>query len=113
MTSNMVNKLSFDFCCKCGKRIHTPNGECLCYKCKTPFQEYFHESLNGNEWIVVRVEDNHHILIGKYNSKREADYYAAMDYALYHKIERLSTNSTTMLSHNISKSDILQLFFWH
>lgn len=111
MNKNITNKLSFDFCCKCGILIHISNEEHLCYKCKTPFQEYFHEYLNGNEWIAVRYEDNHHILIGKYDSESEANYYAVMDYALHHKKEALCPNLATMIPDNLSRTDMLQLFY--
>lgn len=107
----MVEKLFFDFCCKSGICVQTPHGEHLCYKCNTPFQKDFHEKLNGNEWIAVRFEESHCILIGKYESQDEAQYYALMDYAILHKKEPLSTNLATMIPNNISKSDMLLLFY--
>lgn len=88
-----------------------------CIQCEESILEFRKEVgqlytiVDEEEWIAIRLEEQHCFLIGIYEDKDKAIHFAALDYGMKHRKEPLSYSLVTGFSYHISKSDLFQCFY--
>lgn len=104
-------KYLFHYCMQCEKEVLNLQNQTFCPKCGHPFITELSTVVQENEWIAIRLEEEHCFLIGTFEDRDKAIQFAVLDYGKTHRKEPFTLSVVTAIPNRLSTSEMLQYFY--